>query len=270
MGNGCSGASAHDAPPDDSGNRKRAVQSLDARRKSTRDVTDQEAVRTQRRRAREAHQDLPSRVRRASSTALEEPLPALRKRLSRLGSASRDDLKSKLARRAKRKVAKGDQRPTLTGRLGGLGLASHEMKGDGNCQFRSFSFNLFGAQSHYAVVRSAAVAHLRTHADFFSVFFDGEREWKRYLEGMAKNKTWGDELTLRAVVEAYGCVAHVITSEPANWYLVYEPEGEVSSPPLPAGTDPPPKGKDVFLSYVSPIHYNSVVAKAPEGKRARL
>lgn len=118
---------------------------------------------------------------------------------SRLGSASRDDLKSKLARRAKRKVAKGDQRPTLTGRLGGLGLASHEMKGDGNCQFRSFSFNLFGAQSHYAVVRSAAVAHLRTHADFFSVFFDGEREWKRYLEGMAKNKTWGDELTLRAV-----------------------------------------------------------------------
>ena len=32
--------------------------------------------------------------------------------------------------------------------------------------------------------------------------------------------------TLRAAVEAYGCVAHVVTSAESNWYLVYRPEEE--------------------------------------------
>ena len=79
---------------------------------------------------------------------------------------------------------------------------------------------------------------------------------------MARDMTWGDELTLRAVVEAYGCKARVVTSEPANWYLVYAPESgdDRPAPPCPARAKRPPRpGKEVFLSYISPIHYNAVV-----------
>ena len=87
---------------------------------------------------------------------------------------------------------------------------------------------------------------------------------------MTRSRTWGDELTLRASVEAFGCVAHVVTSEEANWYLVYTPEA-----PPPADVEvlvtklcktsklqPPSKKKEAFINYISPIHYNAVCPAA--------
>mmetsp|Transcript_58242 Transcript_58242/g.154845 ORF Transcript_58242/g.154845 Transcript_58242/m.154845 type:complete len:148 (+) Transcript_58242:76-519(+) len=141
----------------------------------------------------------------------------------------------------------------------------YTMEGDGNCQFRAMAFNLFGSQSHHATVRQAACAHMQKEAEFFSIFFDGDAEFGNYMRDMKRNRTWGDELTLRAVVEAYCCEAHVVTSEPANWYLVYSPETtEVNAKvaAVPRGCALPQKGKQVFLSYISPVHYNAVVASA--------
>ena len=139
-------------------------------------------------------------------------------------------------------------------RLQGLGLGMFEMEGDGNCQFRALADQLFGDQKHHAVTRQAAVDHMRRHADFFGMYFEDASELNVYLKEMGRSRTWGDELTLRAAVEAYGCCAHVITSEPANWYLVYQPEGEpLSSMPLPEGHAAPRKLKEVFVSYISPI-----------------
>lgn len=157
----------------------------------------------------------------------------------------------------------------LDGRLKAFGMQMKEMEGDGNCQFRTLAFNLFGEQAHHAVTRKAAIAHMKKHHDFFSVLFESADEFKEYLRDMARNRTWGDELTLRAVVEAYGCEAHVITSEPANWYLVYQPESAGRPDPkvaaCPKGLQPPKPGKQVFLSYISPVHYNSIiVAKSKE------
>ncbi|CAM9405351.1 unnamed protein product, partial [Heterosigma akashiwo] len=40
---------------------------------------------------------------------------------------------------------------------------------------------------------------------------------------MRKSRTWGDELTLRAVAEEYGVRVHVMTSTEENWYLHYDP-----------------------------------------------
>jgi len=151
----------------------------------------------------------------------------------------------------------------LEGRLRACGMKMKEMEGDGNCQFRTLAFNLFGEQAHHAVTRKAAVAHMKKHQDFFGVLFESADEFRAYLKDMSRNRTWGDELTLRAVVEAYGCEAHVITSEPANWYLVYQPEIPDGPDPkiaaCPRGVPLPKPGKRVFLSYISPVHYNSVV-----------
>eukprot|EP00929_Paragymnodinium_shiwhaense_P070021 TRINITY_DN35405_c0_g1_i1.p1 TRINITY_DN35405_c0_g1~~TRINITY_DN35405_c0_g1_i1.p1 ORF type:complete len:340 (+),score=29.93 TRINITY_DN35405_c0_g1_i1:138-1022(+) len=152
---------------------------------------------------------------------------------------------------------------SLEERLRTFGMKTKVMQGDGNCQFRSFAFNLFGEQAHHACTRQAAVAQMKKHQDFFGTLFESSREFKAYLKDMSRDRTWGDELTLRAVVEAYGCEAHVITSEPANWYLVYRPESSEKPDPkvaiCPRGMDCPKPGRRAFLAYVSPVHYNAMV-----------
>eukprot|EP00933_Yihiella_yeosuensis_P044850 TRINITY_DN40124_c0_g1_i1.p1 TRINITY_DN40124_c0_g1~~TRINITY_DN40124_c0_g1_i1.p1 ORF type:complete len:297 (+),score=52.87 TRINITY_DN40124_c0_g1_i1:55-945(+) len=186
-------------------------------------------------------------------------------RMSRMGTLTKDQMIKKVE---EANSPKSDMRDlSLDKRLDTFGLQSEVMEGDGNCQFRSIAFNLFGDQKHHAVARKAAVEHMKKHADFFGIFFETPQTFKAYLKDMATNRTWGDELTLRATVEAYRCVAHVITSEPANWHLVYEPEddGDESRDPkiasCPKGIKMPPVGKTIFLCYVSPVHYNAIVRK---------
>ena len=101
-------------------------------------------------------------------------------------------------------------------------------------------------------------------SDFFGIYFEDESEFSKYVRTMARNRTWGDELTLRAIVEVYGCEAHVVTSEPANWYLAYSPETEEARDAAvalcPKGFELPKPRKQIFLSYISPIHYNAIIA----------
>jgi len=194
---------------------------------------------------------------------------AIQKQLSRRMSKLPSDARSKMIDTIK-KVAddRTEHKLGLESRLSSFGMSTKEMDGDGNCQFRSFAFNLFGEQNHHAVTRKAAITHMEKHKDFFAMFFESPGEFKKYLRDMARPKTWGDELTLRAVVEAYGCEAHVVTSEPANWYLVYQPESQDqdrADPKValcPKGCEPPKLGKQIFLSYVSPIHYNSIISSS--------
>ena len=233
------------------------------------DDADREAVVGQRRRASRWVGALRPDQRRASRVAL-EPLPTLSRqqvRMSQLGEARRGDMVANVekASRHARDRREPETKPdaALEARLGTLNLSQHMMQGDGNCQFRAFAFNLFGTQSHHLVVRRAACEQMAAHVEYFAAFFADEAEFRDYLRGMARDRTWGDELTLRAVVEAYGCVAHVLTSEAQNWYLVYTPEStdvDLAASSVPENYQAPPQGKEVFLSYVSPVHYNAVVA----------
>ena len=116
---------------------------------------------------------------------------------------------------------------------------------DGNCQFRSLSLQLYGDEGFHGSVRTAAVEHMRCEAAFFGAMFE-RGEFETYVEDMANPKTWGDELTLRAVADALGCAVHVVTSNEANWYLQYTP------------TDELPVRKHLFLTYVAPVHYDAL------------
>ena len=58
----------------------------------------------------------------------------------------------------------------LSQRLEFLGLQTIEMLGDGNCQFRSFSSELFGTQDHHLYVRSIAIKWMMFHKEDFSFF----------------------------------------------------------------------------------------------------
>ena len=88
-----------------------------------------------------------------------------------------------------------------------------------------------------------ADVHMRQQREEFEIYFD-VGEFDTFLERMGTERTWGDELTLRAAADAFRCTIHVITSTKENWHLRYEPEGKPA--------------KLLFLTYVSPVHYNAI------------
>ena len=138
-------------------------------------------------------------------------------------------------------------RSILTERLNFMSLKEVTMIGDGNCQFRSFSNELYGVQDHHMKIRIKAVNWMATYSEEYSVYIGDENEWNLYLKSMVKSTTWGDELTLRAVCDCYGIVVHLITTEKENWHLEYNPK---SQPKIPI--------RHAFLAYISPVHYNTV------------
>ncbi|XP_026193275.1 uncharacterized protein LOC34623992 [Cyclospora cayetanensis] len=139
----------------------------------------------------------------------------------------------------------------LEQRLAFLGCRTVTAVGDGNCQFRSCAFGLFGSEDWHKVVRKKAVRHMRIHTQEYADFFEGPA-LEVYFKDMERSGTWGDELTLRAIADAFCCTIHLITSAPAGWYLRYDPEKE--------GEQVVPK-RHLFLTYISPIHYNAFYLK---------
>ena len=133
----------------------------------------------------------------------------------------------------------------LLHRLKSMGLTQVIMGDDGNCQFRALSWQLYGTQNLHGTVREDVVKWMRNNASSFMPYFDGKSEFEAYLKQMSRNRTWGDELTVRAACDLHRRKVHIITTEENYWYLSYVPEGEHSE-------------GHIFLTYISPIHYNTV------------
>jgi OTU-like cysteine protease len=143
------------------------------------------------------------------------------------------------------------QESLLVSRLSSLGLGMVVQKGDGNCQFRSLSYGLFGTPDYHRTVRKTTVDYIFRYRQYFELFL-GE-DFKAWAKQMSRDRTWGDELTLRAACEAYGIVVNVVTSDSENWFLRYIPEHNLVL------------NKEVFLTYISPVHYNGIrkLARGP-------
>lgn len=137
----------------------------------------------------------------------------------------------------------------LNDRLMGLGrFTVLEMQGDGNCQFRAISMNLYGNQDQHMVVRSKVVNHMLQFRDEFQAFLN--EDWDRYIRDMKQSGTWGDELTLKACCDAYQILINVITSDEQHWFNRYEPQAKLKRY----------KGhkREMFLTYIAPVHYNTI------------
>lgn len=168
--------------------------------------------------------------------------------LKRWASAARHKTGSN--KRGGKKGTSSSSSVTLAQRLRFLGLRMITIAGDGNCQFRSVSQQLFGTESHHSFVRQQAVEYIESHSKQFSCFCVDGLEFRRYVKTMSRDRMWGDELTLRAICDAFGATIHVVTSQESAWYLKYTPEK-------------PKTDKQIFLAYISPVHYNAF-GKAPK------
>ena len=140
-------------------------------------------------------------------------------------------------------------RHLLLQRLCALGLQQVSVRDDGACQFRAFSQQLYGTEEYHRTIRYAVVDHIGRERGYFGAMFD-EGEFDLFLSSMRRSRSWGDEITLRAFADCYQCVVHVITSTDQHWHLQYEPQQQ-------------PPAKQVFLTYLSPVHYDALTATPP-------
>jgi hypothetical protein len=142
-------------------------------------------------------------------------------------------------------VAAAEQRLAL--RLHKLRLDMLIMCGDGNCQFRSIAYGLYGDQGYHQIVRQRVVSTMLANRSYYEGFLGDE--FTIYLSQMSRNGVWGDELTLRAACEHYGIAVNVITDETSNWFIRYVPQtcrqAEMDK-------------WEIFLAYISPVHYNFI------------
>ena len=120
----------------------------------------------------------------------------------------------------------------------------HAVRGDGNCMFRALAYP---HEDHHNVVRACVVCHMRERwQEDYAPFVDAA-ERDTYLDAMARDGTWGDELVLRAFARLTNTPVRVHAAAPPHALLSsYGEDGD----PLRVRTAPPRT-----LSYDG-AHYN--------------
>lgn len=91
--------------------------------------------------------------------------------------------------------------------------------GDGNCLFYSLSWELYSTVAEHAAVRRQIIEYLRgpgrnsLEAFYAPVNPSQPATFNEYLDYMAKDQTWGDNLTLQAAANLYNKKIHVLTAD---------------------------------------------------------
>ena len=132
---------------------------------------------------------------------------------------------------------------TLDQRLKAYGLQEKTIKGDGNCQFRSLSDQLFGTPDRHVEVRRMVIAQLMRNTDDYSVFVPDD--YSDYVRKMSKDGEWGDHLTLQAASDVYGRRICVLSTYEKNFLIEITPKN-MRHPRV------------LWLSFWAEVHYNSI------------
>lgn len=131
----------------------------------------------------------------------------------------------------------------LTERLRLYELVENKVKGDGNCQFRALSDQLYQSPDHHEFVRSQIINQLKTNRDAYDGYVP--MAYDDYLEKVARNGEWGDHVTLQAAADKYGVKIFVMTSFKDTCYIEILPKVQKSN-------------KVILLSFWAEVHYNSI------------
>lgn len=126
-------------------------------------------------------------------------------------------------------------------------LVELTVSGDGNCQFRALSDQLYRSPEHHAVVREQIIRQLKFHPEIYDGYVP--MAYNDYLKKMSKNGEWGDHVTLQAAADWYGVKMFVLTSFKDTCYIEILPHNQKST-------------RIIFLSFWAEVHYNSIY---PEG-----
>ncbi|XP_023005715.1 uncharacterized protein LOC111498629 isoform X1 [Cucurbita maxima] len=131
----------------------------------------------------------------------------------------------------------------LLNRLQVYDFVERKVQGDGNCQFRALSDQLYGTPDNHELVRQKVVDQLMSHPEVYEGYVP--MAYVDYLEKMSRNGEWGDHVTLQAAVDSYGVRIFVITSFKDTCCIEILPNSQKT------------KGV-IFLSFWAEVHYNSI------------
>ncbi|XP_061345780.1 OVARIAN TUMOR DOMAIN-containing deubiquitinating enzyme 12-like [Gastrolobium bilobum] len=131
----------------------------------------------------------------------------------------------------------------LLDRLQLYDFVEHRVQGDGNCQFRALSDQLYHAPDHHKFVRRQVVNQLKSNPEIYDGYVP--MEYGDYLEKMSMSGEWGDHVTLQAAADSYGVRIFVMTSFKDTCCIEILPHFKK------------PKGV-IFLSFWAEVHYNSI------------
>ncbi|KAJ8490436.1 hypothetical protein OPV22_012157 [Ensete ventricosum] len=126
-------------------------------------------------------------------------------------------------------------------------LVERKVQGDGNCQFRALSDQLYRTPEHHEFVRLQIIAQLKSHPEIYEGYVP--MAYGEYLNKLSKLGEWGDHVTLQAAADSYGVKIFVITSFKDTCYIEILPSVQKSN-------------RVIFLSFWAEVHYNSIY---PEG-----
>ncbi|GMH13305.1 hypothetical protein Nepgr_015146 [Nepenthes gracilis] len=136
----------------------------------------------------------------------------------------------------------------LLDRLNVYELVEMKVEGDGNCQFRSLSDQIYRTVEHHNFVRQQVVVQLKSHSEMYEGYV--LMPYADYLKKMSKSGEWGDHVTLQAAADRYGIKIFVLTSFRDTCYIEILPRTQKSN-------------RVIFLSFWAEVHYNSIY---PEGE----
>lgn len=122
-------------------------------------------------------------------------------------------------------------------------LVESKVLGDGNCQFRALSDQVYRTTEHHQFVREQIVDQLKSHSEIYEGYVP--MVYSDYLKNMSKVGEWGDHVTLQAAADLYGIKIFVITSFKDTCYIEIVPSVQRSN-------------KVIFLSFWAEVHYNSI------------
>ncbi|CAO2829820.1 OVARIAN TUMOR DOMAIN-containing deubiquitinating enzyme 12 [Amaranthus tricolor] len=131
----------------------------------------------------------------------------------------------------------------LLQRLQVYGLFEVKVSGDGNCQFRALSDQMFKSPDYHKVVRKEVVKQLKEHKSLYESYVP--MKYKHYYKKMSKNGEWGDHLTLQAAADKFAAKICLLTSFRDTCFIEIVPQ------------DQAPK-RELWLSFWSEVHYNSL------------
>jgi len=151
----------------------------------------------------------------------------------------------------------------LAERLNLFGFKQVDVTGDGNCQFhavaRQLSNNFLGEATHQTL-REKTVAWLRQNPEWNPWNEEGcnlknfvDEDWEKYCDKMAKSGTWGDHVTLIAMVEILNVGIRIISSVVGDQFMT-----EID-PSTKSGDNSLGRDKVLFLGHRSEFHYVSLV-----------
>ncbi|XP_048127930.1 OVARIAN TUMOR DOMAIN-containing deubiquitinating enzyme 12 isoform X2 [Rhodamnia argentea] len=131
----------------------------------------------------------------------------------------------------------------LLQRLNVYGLYEVKVSGDGNCQFRALSDQMYKSPEYHKHVRKDIVKQLKDYRSLYEGYVP--MKYKRYYKKMAKSGEWGDHVTLQAAADKFAAKICLLTSFRDTCFIEIMPRSQA------------PK-REFWLSFWSEVHYNSL------------